>query len=316
MTRGPARKRALVIGAQGFVGKHLVPFLRSQGDVVLEATREKDGAGSFGLDVVDRDAAVRVIAEAQPDVVYHLAAMSFVPDSQARPLAAFQVNCQGALNVLEGVRRAPGEPRVIFVSTGEVYGLVRPEEVPVVEDQPLDPRNPYAGAKAALELTLRGLRGIPATPDFVIARSFNHTGPGQSPLFVCSDFARQVARVEAGLAEPVIKVGNLEARRDFCDVRDVVRAYRLLAEHGESGQVYNVASGQHRAIRDVLDYLRSRVSAEIRVEVDPSRLRPSDMPVFAGDVSRLRDCTGWEPRFAFEETLDDLLASWRDAIRH
>jgi GDP-4-dehydro-6-deoxy-D-mannose reductase len=312
--------RALVIGAEGFAGTHLVRHLRDCGDQVIGTMRplpEGRGIPFSGaseleeLEITDRAAVRRVLQAARPQVIYHLAAITFVPASFADPLPTYQVNTFGALNVLEEARLLPDPPRFIFISTSEVYGRVNPREVPVAEDHPLLPANPYAASKVAMEAVLQGYRALPGAPEWVILRSFNHTGPGQSRPFVCSDFAAQVAAIAAGTQEPVIHVGNLAAVRDFTDVRDVVRAYRLAALKGRPHATYNVASGNGRSIRSVLDELAALVDVEIRIEIDHQRMRPSDMPLMIGDASLLRRDTGWRPEISWQTTLQDLLYAWQ-----
>lgn len=317
-------ERALVIGAEGFAGTHLMHHLRACGDAVTGTMRPLEPEpesvpGTMAvarqdleeLEITDRDAVHRVLQAVRPQVIYHLAAITFVPDSFADPLTTYKVNTLGALNLLEEARRLPRPPRFLFVSTSEVYGRVEPEEVPVREEQALAPNNPYAASKAAAEMALRGYRALHDAPEWVILRSFNHTGPGQSRPFVCSDFAAQVAAIAAGEREPVIRVGNLAAIRDFSDVRDVVRAYRLAALRGSPYSIYNVASGVGRSIRSVLDDLLAMVDVEIRIEVDPRRMRPSDMPMITGDATALRNATGWQPEIPWEATLRDLLQVWQ-----
>ena len=246
----------------------------------------------------------------RPEVIFHLAARTFVPDARRNPGETLGVNVMGAVNVLEAAVAMAAPPRVILVSSAEVYGIVAEDDLPVGEETPLAPANPYAASKAAMEMAARSYESI----ESIVVRPFNHTGPGQSPLFVCSDFAQQVAQIEAGAREAVIHVGNLDAERDFCDVRDVVRAYRDLAVGGTAGAVYNVASGRSRSIRSMLDALVDLSHVEVRVEVEENRLRPSDLPRIAGDASRLRNDVGWEPRIPFETTLSDLLDGWRAMV--
>lgn len=310
--------RALVIGAEGFAGGHLMAHLRDQGDEAIGTMRPLPGAAPgelLPLEIRDRDAAAKLLQEVAPDLIFHLAALTFVPESMRDPLGTFAVNTMGALHVYEAAQRLPRSPRFVFISTSEAYGHVQPHEVPVGETRRLDPRTPYAASKVATELALRSLANLPGRPEWVVLRSFNHTGPGQAPSFVCASFASQIAAIEAGRQEPVIHVGNLKAERDFTDVRDVVRAYRLAALRGSAGCVYNVASGQCRSIASVLEALLGMVSVEIRVEVDPDLLRPVDMPVMTGDASALRAATGWRPQIPFERTLQDLLDHWRTAGR-
>jgi len=298
--------RVLVTGARGFVGGRLVRRL-------AEAGHEPRGAGRE-VDVTDARAVERAVAEAAPDAVVHLAAVSFVPASLGAPVTTFRVNFLGTRHVLEAVRRHARGARVLVVSTGHVYGTAPADAPAFGEDAPLRPESPYARAKAAADLLARAFaeRGV----DVVRARPFNHTGRGRGAQFVEASFALQLARIERGLAPPRIAVGNLDAVRDFLDVEDVVDAYlRLLDERVPPG-VYNVASGRARTVREVLDALLALASlpagAALAVDVEPARWRPTDRAV--GDATRLREATGWRPAVPFEETLRALLEGARAAV--
>ncbi len=305
--------RSLVVGAEGFVGGHLCRHLRQCGDdVVGTCLSEELGDGTqIPLDITDAAAVVEVVTELEPRVIYHLAAISFVPESLRNPSKTFEVNTLGTVHLLAAAARLAQPPRLVFVSTGEVYGLVEPDQTPVSERRPVDPRTPYAASKLAAELALKGCEGIEGAPPWVVLRAFNHTGPGQAPSFVCSDFAAQIAAIEAGRREAVIRVGNLSAQRDFTDVRDVVQAYRLVSERGQPGATYNVASQRPVSIQSILERLLELSATQIRVERDPARLRPVDMPLVVGDASALAAATGWQPRIPLDQTLVDLLEYWR-----
>jgi GDP-4-dehydro-6-deoxy-D-mannose reductase len=308
--------RALVTGAGGFVGGHLLRALLAEGHEVFAGTpeaephdRELSGAAWLQLDVTHAESVRAAVEEARPEVVYHLAGQASVSGSFADPLGTWDVNATGTLRLAEAL---PAGARLLLASSAEVYGDVPEGEQPIREDRPPRPSSPYGGSKAAAEVaalqaTLAG--GAQA----VIARSFNHTGPGQDARFAIPGFARQLARIAAGEAEPVIRVGNLEARRDLLDVRDVVRAYRLLAERGEPGAAYNVCSGRARSIREVLDELVEISGVDARVEVDPRRVRPVDLPLLQGDPSRL-GALGWAPEVPLRRTLADLLEHERRAV--
>jgi GDP-4-dehydro-6-deoxy-D-mannose reductase len=217
------------------------------------------------------------------------------------------------VHLLDAARRCGLRPDVLVVGSAEEYGAVLPEELPIRESVPLRPASPYAVSKVA-QGALALLYGPAGGMRVVLTRTFHHTGPGRGEAFAESSFARQVAEIEAGLRPPVLKVGNLDAVRDFSDVRDVVRAYWMLLDRGEGGTAYNVCSGQGRRIRDLLDTLLAASTARVDVQVDPARLRPSDVPVQVGDASRLRAATGWEPRIPLERTLSDLLDDWRARV--
>lgn len=299
--------RALVTGASGFVGQHLVGHLERSGDRVIAGDRN-DG----GPDLLDPTALRSWIAAGRPEVVYHLAAFSSVAESWDDPAATFRVNAEGTLNLLLACRDV-GVGRVLVIGSADVYGKVSPEELPVAETTPMRPHSPYAASKAAAEQAALWA-GYGLGLDVVRVRAFNHLGPGQSPRFVAAALAHRVARNELTEAD-VVTVGNLDARRDFTDVRDVVRAYRLLAAGGTAGEVYNVASGVDRAVRDIAEHYLARAERPMRLEVDPELFRPVDVPVVRGDASKLRAEVAWAPEIPLEQTLDDLLADARRSER-
>ncbi len=290
----------LVTGSRGFVGTWLTRHLAGVGDEVLELPA--------GLDVADRDAFVGAVAEASPEWVCHLAGLASVAGSWDDPAGTYLVNTLGVSHLCEAVLSCSPVPRVLLVSSAEVYGRVPADELPIGEDRAFAPVSPYGASKAAAELI--GLqawlgRGV----QVVRARPFNHTGPGQRPDFVVPALARQVAEaVAAGTG--AISVGNLAARRDITDVRDVVRAYRLLLVRGEPGVAYNVCRGESVAIGEVLQRLLFLSGADLRVELDPGRLRPSDVPDLRGDPTRLEAATGWAPEVDLDRSLADVLAEW------
>ncbi|MDE2571195.1 MAG: GDP-mannose 4,6-dehydratase [bacterium] len=309
--------RALITGAGGFVGRYLLEALSAGGAEVV-ATGDGSapawlaasaGAAWAQLDVRDVGAVERVVAQAAPDAIFHLAAQSFVPESLAHPRETFEVNALGTLALCQGLQRlrARGlDPLLLITSSAEVYGAVAPEAVPIDERRPANPRNPYAASKVAQEavaLASWHAWGVRC----VIARAFNHIGPGQSPRFVVPAFARRLAEIAAG-GDRVLMVGNLESRRDFTDVRDVVNAYVLLARRGVPGEVYNVCSGYAYAIKDVLRELILLARVGVEVREDPARLRPSDTPVLLGDNAKLRAATAWEPAYRLERTLEEVFA--------
>jgi GDP-4-dehydro-6-deoxy-D-mannose reductase len=299
--------RALVTGATGFVGRHLADHLVACGDDVV-GTDLRASATTIGLDVTDGLAVDGVLASTRPDVVFHLAGWSDVGSSWRNPLSAFRANAEGTLNVLEAAH-AHGAERVLVVSSADVYGIVGEADLPITEDHPLRPVSPYAASKVAadfLAVQAHLGRGL----DTVRARAFNHLGPGQGANFVASALAARIARNEQDGTSDV-PVGNLAARRDFTDVRDVVRAYRLLVEHGAAGAAYNVCSGRAVAVHDLAEMLLAQASSPMRLVADPERYRPVDVPVVLGDESRLREATGWRPAIPLAETLADLLAWWR-----
>jgi GDP-4-dehydro-6-deoxy-D-mannose reductase len=297
--------RALVTGAAGFVGRHLVAGLRAAGDDVHETDRH------LGLDILDPAGLGELFAATRPEVVYHLAGQADVGGSWSSPVETFRINAEGTMNVLLAAVRAD-VGRVVAVSSADVYGQVPEAELPIGEDRPLRPVSPYGASKAsadvvALQAHLGHGLGV------IRARPFNHLGPGQSDRFVASAVASRIARNEME-RESDVPVGNLSARRDFTDVRDVVRAYRLLAEHGVPGEAYNVCSGIDVAIQEIADRLIALAERPMALVTDPDLLRPVDTPALRGDCSRLRDATGWSPEITLDQTLADVLDDWRKRL--
>jgi GDP-4-dehydro-6-deoxy-D-mannose reductase len=317
--------RALVTGITGFAGSHLAEFLlREHPEVEVFGTyrwrsRTENLVGVHGkirlleCDLRDSTSVHHLLQKARPDVIFHLAAQSFVPSSWTAPNETLITNLTSQTNLFEAIRILGLDPTVQLACSSEEYGLVLPDEVPIKETNPLRPLSPYAVSKVGQDLMgfqyfqSYGLKAIRT-------RGFNHTGPRRGDVFVTSNFAKQVALIEAGQQEPVIRVGNLDAIRDFTDVRDMVRAYWLAVEKGTPGEVYNIATGQGIVIRELLDRLRSLAHVEVRVETDPARLRPSDVEILIGDSSKFRADTGWEPQIPFEQTLRDLLDYWRARV--
>jgi GDP-4-dehydro-6-deoxy-D-mannose reductase len=294
--------RAFITGGRGFVGPWLVRHLASSGDEAVLA--------DVSVDVTDGPAVRDAIEAARPDVVYHLAAQSSVSSSWEDPAATFAVNALGSLQVLGAVHAAAPAARVLLISSVEIYGLVQPGDLPLTEEAPFRPATPYAASKAAAEMAaIQAHLGWGL--DVVRARPFTHTGPGQMPRFFVPNMARQIVEASrTGATE--LRTGNLTVARDILDVRDVVRAYRLLAERGEPGGVYNICSGRSVTLDEVVRVLLALAGSDLRVTTDPARMRPVDLPDLRGDPSRLYAATGWEPQFALEDTLLDVLAYWRD----
>jgi GDP-4-dehydro-6-deoxy-D-mannose reductase len=294
--------RALVTGAAGFVGRHLVSHLRACGDEVVGSDRPD------GPDLLDGPAVAAMVRSAAPDAVYHLAGWSDVGASWREPVAAFRANADGTLNLLQACIAAE-VPRVLSVSSADVYGKVTLRELPIGEEAPLRPVTPYAASKVAADfLGLQAFLGYGL--DVLRVRAFNHLGPGQTSRFVASAIAERVAYNELDGTE-VVPVGNLSPRRDFTDVRDVVRAYRLLVEHGEPGEAYNVCSGTDIAISELAERILGLADRPMRLEEDPALQRPVDVPVLRGDPTKVHKATGWVPEIPLDQTLADLLAEWR-----
>ncbi|HEY8313217.1 MAG TPA: GDP-mannose 4,6-dehydratase [Candidatus Baltobacteraceae bacterium] len=302
--------RALVTGASGFVGQYLTSALGEAGyDVHSAGGPHDDGMPAIDLaDVATMHAALEL---ARPDVVFHLAAQTFVPDAIASPLATYDTNVLGTARLLDALRayrnRTGVNPRLLFTSSAEVYGAQEPEAFPLTESLASHPANPYAASKAAAEaVVLAEVRSYGI--DAVVTRAFNHIGPGQSERFVVPAFAKQLARIAAG-GDPKLFVGNLNAQRDFLDVRDVVAAYVALASDGTAGAIYNVCSGTPVSIQSVLRELIFIARVPVEVREDPERMRPSDVPVFYGNNAALRAATNWSPRIPLRQSLRDIFQS-------
>ncbi len=315
--------RALITGIGGFAGSHLADYLLAETDwqligCVLKACDLPDHLADRVIcqpvDLRDGRAVERMLAESTPDLLFHLAALASVGNSWRNPWPILENNIQSQLNLLEGLVRLKAQPRVLVVSSNEVYGSVRSDELPVSEDNPLRPNNPYAVSKLTQDML--GLQyHLSYQLPVVRVRPFNHIGPRQAPGFVAPDFARQIVQAEAGERPPRMQVGNLEAQRDFTDVRDMVRAYYLAITQGEPGQVYNLGSGRSYTIQDLLDVLLSHSQTEIVVERDPARMRPSDVPEIRCDAGKFHRLTGWQPSIPFETSLRDVLDDWRARVQ-
>ncbi|MHB1005788.1 MAG: GDP-mannose 4,6-dehydratase [Chloroflexota bacterium] len=342
--------RALITGVTGMAGSHLAEYLLSRGDVevygtyrwrsrmdnlqqlarqrkvnmvqpgvvdctLIEKETRETALNLVEIDLLDAWAVRRVIACVRPDYIFHLAAQSFVPTSWHAPAETMQVNCVGQINLFESIRVEGIDPLVHIAGSSEEYGLVHPDEVPMKESNPLRPLSPYAVSKVAQELLAwqyfrsYGLRTV-------VTRGFNHTGPRRGDVFVTSSFARQIAEIELGQREPVVRVGDLESKRDWTDVRDIVRAYWLALAKGVPGEVYNVGSGSTRTVGEMLETLVRLSSLKIDVRVDPTRLRPSDVKILWADTTKFRQQTGWQPEIPFERTMADLLVYWRERLRN
>jgi len=306
----------LVTGATGFAGSHLIDeLLTSEAEVAAWAHRggspdphSTDArVGWAAVDLLDREEVRRALAETRPSVIYHCAGIAHVGESWNAAERALRVNALGTHHVLEGVRSEGLACAVLVTGSALVY---RPSTMPLCEDDPIGPVDPYGVSKLAQEMIALRARHAPV---FVV-RPFNHAGPRQGPSYSTSSFARQVAAIEAGRSAPVLRVGNLESRRDVTDVRDTVRAYVAIVQRGRPARPYNVCSGTAYRLRDLLDALVGLSRVPISIEVDPARLRASDNPVIAGDRSRITSETGWVPRLTIEQTLGDLLDYWRGAI--
>jgi GDP-4-dehydro-6-deoxy-D-mannose reductase len=315
--------RALITGITGFAGGHLAAHLQDRGDTEVCGVAHDTGYGVDHLkrpvsvviaDLRDPQVVEGVLHDERPDHIYHLAAQAYVPTSWRSPWDTFENNVRPELNILQWMVREGLKTRLLVVASNEVYGSVSPDKLPVDENTLLEPANPYGVSKVVQDLLARQYF-LSHEVDVLRARAFNHLGPRQSPQFVAANFARQIAEAEAGLREPLVRVGNLQAQRDFTDVADVVRAYALLMEKGRSGEAYNIGSGIPRSVESLLNTLLKMTTMKVRVEQDRERMRPSDVPVIYGDISKLKKDTGWEPRVPFEESLCRVLAYWREVVR-
>jgi GDP-4-dehydro-6-deoxy-D-mannose reductase len=306
--------RFLITGVSGFAGSHLADYLASQPDAEVwgcdrSGERRPSHPSALRLlaaDVRDPAAARALVEQTQPDRIYHLAGQAFVGSSWADPWDTLETNLRAQVNLLEAMRAVCPAARMLVVGSNEEYGRLTPNDLPVRESTPLRPDSPYGVSKVGQDML--GLQYHLSYSLYVVrVRPFNHIGPRQNARFVAPAFASQIVAIEAGRQPPVMRVGNLAARRDFTDVRDMVRAYALALEHGEPGEVYNIGSERSRGIRELLDTLLSFSTRRITLEVDTDRLRPSDVPEAVCDASKFRARTGWAPTIPFEQTLKDLL---------
>lgn len=307
--------KGLVIGAAGFVGSYLIEEMHSCG-MDCYATKlpherlKHEHAKIYDLDILDREAIVTLLLEIRPDYIFHLAAQSSVGLSWKNPGLTVDVNIKGSINVMDAVRELYYKPRVLLIGSGEEYGHIRPGETPIKEENLLRPGNIYAATKACQNM-IGSIYAQAYDLQLMMVRSFNHIGPGQAPMFVVSDFCKQVVEIEKGLREPVMYVGNLAAKRDFTDVRDVVKAYVKLIQQGVPGETYNMGSGHAVEIRTILDMIISMSEKDIQVEIDPNKIRPVDVPIIEADITKLHELTGWEPQIELKQTIRDTLNYWR-----
>lgn len=316
-------KKALITGIAGFVGSHLAELLLSQGYEVYGMARPRSKTDHIetiknklhleDADLLDSHSLYSLVAKIKPDYVFHLAAQSFVPTSWVSPSVTLEVNIVGTANLFEAVRMAGIDPVIQIACSSEEYGLVLENEVPIKETNPLRPLSPYAVSKLAMDYL--GYQYHQSYKVRVVrTRGFNHTGPRRGETFAESSFAKQIAMIEKGKQEPVISVGNLEAHRDYTDVRDMVKAYVFTVEKCDPGDVYNICTGKAQKIGDMLNLLLSFSKVKVTIKEDPSRMRPSDVPVLIGDNSKFVQKTGWKAEIPFEKTMEDLLNYWRDLV--
>lgn len=316
-------KVALITGVTGFVGSYMAELLLSQEFEVYGLCRWRSRKENIDHinnrihliegDLLDAHSLQDLLVNVRPTHIFHFAAQSFVPASWASPSVTLEINVVGPCNLFEAIRVARIDPLIQIACSSEEYGLVKPDEVPIKETNPLRPLSPYAVSKVAMDFL--GYQYFKSyNMKIVRTRGFNHTGPRRGDVFAESSFAKQIAEVERGKKKPVILVGNLEAERDYTDVRDMVKGYLLAVERGEPGEVYNICSGKAVKIKKVLDTLLSFSKVKVEIKQDPARMRPSDVPILLGDNSKFVKQTGWKPQVPFEKTLEDLLNYWREKI--
>lgn len=314
--------RALITGINGFVGGHLAEHLLATTEwqlwgIVREMELKLDALRGrvtpLSVDLMDAAAVHNALDQVQPEIVFHLAAQAHPPTSFRDPAGTLTANILMQLNIFEAIRTLGLAPTILVVGTGEEYGAVQPHELPVTEAAPLRPVSPYAVSKVTQDM-LAYQYHVAHQLKTIRVRPFNHTGPRQEERYVATEFAQQIARIEAGRQPPVVRVGNLEAQRDFTDVRDIARAYQLAVEYGEPGAVYNIGSNRLTAIATILSILVGLSQVPIEVQHDPERMRPADVPVIVCDATRFRQQTGWEPRIPLEQTLRDILDDLRARV--
>ncbi|MBD3248788.1 NAD-dependent epimerase/dehydratase family protein [Candidatus Woesearchaeota archaeon] len=304
--------KALITGITGFVGEHLSDYLQDKGHQVFgidKNEKELKGAIIYKADILDKKKINSIISKIKPDYIFHLAAISSVVNSFKIPDTTMKINVEGTKNILDTILVSNIDSRILIVTSPHVYGI--PKQSPITEEHILQPNSPYAKSRVEQEkLCFEYQKKYDM--NIIISRSFNHTGPGRPPEFVCSDFAKQIVDIEKGIIkQKVIKTGDLSIRRDFFDVRDIVKAYLLAVEKCIPGQIYNICSGNDYSIKDILDILLSMSYAKIKIIQDQTKIRSSDIPVIIGNCSKFKEQTGWKPKISFEKTLKDLLNYWR-----
>jgi GDP-4-dehydro-6-deoxy-D-mannose reductase len=311
-TLGPSVSRILITGGTGFVGRHLIQFLKSSTSRI--AVLASGGSPSpepnvdyYEVDIRDQGAVRAVVQKVEPHQIYHLAGVSTVDESWSNPQLTYEVNVFGANNLFNAAMSLPSPPRILNVSTSQVYS---PSSHALSEDSPVQPDNPYAASKAMAELLVVGYQEFKAG-GIITARAFNHTGPGQPPNFVLPSLAKQFAEIEAGLQPPNLTVGNVEVKRDFTDVRDVVRAYCMLLDKGRTGEIYNVCSGSAIRLADIIQMFESVSGIHVTIETEVARVRCSDVLQMCGNPKKIREVTGWYPQISLQDTIAAVLDHWR-----
>ena len=312
--------KALIIGGSGFVGSFLITHLIEDlgFEVSITKTAKEDlkveNVSVYNLDVLDIEQIKSVLDTVKPDYIFHLAAQASVGLAWKNPSLTIDVNIKGSVNVLDAIRELDYKPRVLLIGSGEEYGHILPGETPITEANTPRPGNIYAATKACQNM-IGKIYAEAYDMDVMMVRAFNHIGPNQAPLFVVADFCKQVAEIESGEKQPVIYVGNLTAKRDFTDVRDVVRAYALLVQKGQRGETYNVGTGKAIEVQMILDKILGLAKCNIEVKIDEQKLRPVDVPIIEADITKINACTGWEPEISIDRTLEETLEYWRGMVK-
>lgn len=312
-------KKALVIGAAGFVGDYLIRELVLVCGMQVFATKLSHKqwninlAEVYNLDIMNKEDIIDLLFEIRPDYIFQLAAQSSVGVAWKNPGKTVDVNIKGSINVMDAIRELYYKPRILLIGSGEEYGHIAQGETPIREGNALRPGNIYAATKVCQNM-IGHIYSKAYDMQIVMVRAFNHIGPGQDSLFVVSDFCKQVVEIEKGQREPIMKVGNLAAKRDFTDVRDVVKAYVKLIQTGEPGETYNVGNGHAIAIQELLELIVKKSSAKITVEIDPAKIRPVDVPIIEADITKIHNLTKWKPKISLEQTVQETLDYWRRQI--
>lgn len=312
-------KKALIIGGAGFVGQYLADYLQDECGYQVRSTKMKqESLPDVSYEVVDMNLLVKeeveeVIRSFEPDYLFHLAAQSSVAVSWSNPQLTVDVNIKGTIQLLDVLKEIEYKGSALLIGSGEEYGRIQPDEVPIIEDTVLRPGNIYAATKCCQNM-IAGIYAKAYGLKLIMVRAFNHVGPKQSPQFVVSDFCKQVVEAEKGMREPVIHVGNLKAKRDFTDVRDVIAAYECLVRQGVSGETYNVGSGIAYSIEEILDQIIALSGQKIEIQVEQERLRPIDVPLIVADITKLSEQTDWKQKISLEQTLRDTLDYWRACL--
>ena len=315
--------KALITGISGFAVSYLAELLIKKGYEVFGTFFDKSTFSNlngfmnkikiYRCDIRNYDSLKNVIEEVKPDEIYHLAAISFVPTSLKEPKLTFDTNLYGTLNLYQAVMDLEMNPMILFIGSADEYGIVNENDLPIKEECPVNPRNPYSISKTSADfLSFFYFKNY--SLNIIRVRPFNHIGPRQSPEFVCSSFAKQITEIEKGLREPIIKDGNLETKKDFTDVRDMVRGYWLALDKGEPGKVYNICSERAIQIKGLLNHLLELSSRKIEIMKDPKRMRPSDNPILQGDSLKFRKRSGWKPEMPLDKTLKDILEYWKKVL--